>query len=612
MATDAALLMRYAADGDPDAFRALIERHAGLVYGTALRITGSSHDAEDVAQECFLQLARRAASITSTVAGWLHATATNRAISHLRSSRSRARHERGAAPAVQGEEATWEPMAPHVDLAIQELPEEFRVPLVAHYLEGRTQGDLAGELGISQPTVSRRVADGLEQLRQALRRAGVVAPAAVVAGSLAEHGAPAASSALMAELSKVALTGVGSLGTGVAGAGLAKTVALVAGVALLVVAAGALIHRTDQVPPQAARPAPGAPVGAAPAAGPKAEEPNVSRVKREDGKVWIEGMEDVNWGGSFFTRQDSQVACLVEVLRCAGRDVTYADVMGLSGAAFKVTMAPNLFVPEIHSEMGMDWGEIMQRVFGLRYESNAISFSDEENPDWRDELLAACRQSIDAGLPLFYMDGEWNLIVGYAEDGSAFICKAYYGAETGYQESARPTGAVGDAWFASTFEKAEEPADRRDSVVRSLEAAIELATKPDGNDGDLLFGFAAYEAWLAAVEGDRDDVSLHGNAFSYSQLLTSREAAGEYVRGVADEMAGVVGEELHAAADRYRAIFERMWEGQACVAWPWEENWTAENRAAEAQILRDSLADEREAVAAIERALAAMAGGGEQ
>lgn len=350
----------------------------------------------------------------------------------------------------------------------------------------------------------------------------------------------------------------------------------------------------------------GARVGAAESAQAIEESEMPANVKREDGKVWIEGLEEMDWGGSFFTRQDSQVACLTEVLRCAGQDVTYADVMGLSGCAFKLTMAPNLFVAEIHSEMGMDWQEVVQRVFGLRYEFTAISFDDEENPDWREELLAACRESIDRGLPLFYMNGEWNLIVGYREDGSAFICKAYAGDDPGYQESATPTGFVGEAWFASTFERAGEPADRWESVVRSLQTAVELARRPAEEDGNRLYGFAAYEGWLSAVEEDRDDVSLHGNAFSYSQLLTSREAAAEYLRGIAEQSGGQAAEHLHAAADRYRSIFERMWDGQDCVAWPWDENWTPENRAIEAQIMRDNLADERAAIAQIEKALAAV------
>ena len=196
-----------------------------------------------------------------------------------------------------------------------------------------------------------------------------------------------------------------------------------------------------------------------------------TKVKRADGKVWIEGMEGVNWGGSFFTREDSQVRCLVEALRCAGHDVSYADVMGMSGAAFKLTMEPNLFVAEIHSEMGMDWKEVVSRVWGIDYQWKAISCSDEENPGWRQQLHDAAVESIGRGMPLFYMNGEWNLLVGYLEDATGFICKPYAGDQPGYQEMVTPGGFLGDIWFASVLRSRGEPADRRESVVRSLQTA---------------------------------------------------------------------------------------------------------------------------------------------
>ncbi|MFH1569666.1 MAG: M56 family metallopeptidase, partial [Gemmatimonadota bacterium] len=329
-------------------------------------------------------------------------------------------------------------------------------------------------------------------------------------------------------------------------------------------------------------------------------------VRREGGKVWIEGLEGVDWGGSFFGREDSQVRCLVEALRGAGLDVSYAEAMGLSGAAFKLTIAPDLFVAEIHSEMGMDWPEIVSRVWGVVYEPDALSLSDEKNPGWRDGLLALARESIGRGIPLFYMNGEWNLLVGYREDGGAFLTMPYAGSKSGYVESAEPGGFLGEAWFASVLRPAGEAAPRREALVRSLHSALELASRPAEGEGKRLFGTAAYEAWVAAIGDPPERVSLHGNAFSYSQLLTSRKAAAQYLCATAEELAGEAAPHLRAAADRYDRIGQRLWNGRACVAHPWEESWTPANRAIEADILEACLADEREAVARIEAALAVL------
>ena len=75
---DDALLQQYAATQDPDAFAQLVERYSDLVYTTCMRITRDAHDAQDAAQECFLSLARKAGSVHSSLAGWLHTTAPRR------------------------------------------------------------------------------------------------------------------------------------------------------------------------------------------------------------------------------------------------------------------------------------------------------------------------------------------------------------------------------------------------------------------------------------------------------------------------------------------------------------------------------------------------------
>ncbi|KKL88922.1 hypothetical protein LCGC14_1919850 [marine sediment metagenome] len=64
---------------------------------------------------------------------------------------------------------------------------------------------------------------------------------------------------------------------------------------------------------------------------------------------------------------------------------------------------------------------------------------------------------------------------------------------------------------------------------------------------------------------------------------------------------------LTVAAERYASVSSRLLAGRACVAYPWAESWTAENRAIQADIMRENLADERAAMGEIDRALAKMA-----
>jgi len=83
----------------PTTFDDFFRRHFGRVHGLLYRVTGSVQDAEDLSQELFLDLSRRAPSMwdSPTTAAWLWKAATHTALNALRGERRRlAREERAA------------------------------------------------------------------------------------------------------------------------------------------------------------------------------------------------------------------------------------------------------------------------------------------------------------------------------------------------------------------------------------------------------------------------------------------------------------------------------------------------------------------------------------
>lgn len=71
---DESVIWERAREGDPDSFGALFTRHRDRVYGQALRLTRSSHDAEDVTALVFLEAWRRRSSVRvvdGSVVAWL-------------------------------------------------------------------------------------------------------------------------------------------------------------------------------------------------------------------------------------------------------------------------------------------------------------------------------------------------------------------------------------------------------------------------------------------------------------------------------------------------------------------------------------------------------------
>jgi RNA polymerase sigma-70 factor (ECF subfamily) len=54
--SDLELLARYVKTREAEAFAEVVARHRDMVYGVCHRLLGNRADAEDTAQECFLQL----------------------------------------------------------------------------------------------------------------------------------------------------------------------------------------------------------------------------------------------------------------------------------------------------------------------------------------------------------------------------------------------------------------------------------------------------------------------------------------------------------------------------------------------------------------------------
>ncbi len=204
---DASLLARYASTRDEEAFAELVRRYAGLAFQVARRVTGNASDAEDVAQECFVELARRAASVRE-LPNWLHGVALRRAADGIRSAIARRRQEQvAAAQAAVIDQQPWDSLLPEVDQIISELPELQRVPLILHFLQGLTHGEVAERLGLPRSTVSTRIAEGVQELRRRVGSRGHgVSAAALPALFLPMH----APDHVVGGLTKIGLVGLGS------------------------------------------------------------------------------------------------------------------------------------------------------------------------------------------------------------------------------------------------------------------------------------------------------------------------------------------------------------------------------------------------------------------
>ncbi|HEY8749853.1 MAG TPA: sigma-70 family RNA polymerase sigma factor [Tepidisphaeraceae bacterium] len=202
---DLVLLTRFRDSRDAEAFREIVRRYAAAVYATCHRILHDPGRAEDAAQETFYRLMTRPQKVSSSLGGWLHRAATRLALDIQRSDTSRKRREASYETTQSVEASTWADVVPQLDEALATLPEELRDLLVRHFLRGESQSDLANELSTSPATLSRRMKNAIEALRQELGRRGVCIAPLLLLKLMGENGHATVSPALKLALGKMSL-----------------------------------------------------------------------------------------------------------------------------------------------------------------------------------------------------------------------------------------------------------------------------------------------------------------------------------------------------------------------------------------------------------------------
>ena len=213
------------------------------------------------------------------------------------------------------------------------------------------------------------------------------------------------------------------------------------------------------------------------------------------------------------------------------------------------------------------------------------------------------------GRPALTQSEEASLVVGYEEGGKKLLLRRYATQDPGYVPMKQwPWG------FSIIGSRKDAVPDRRGQVVESLRLAVKMPAMEECEG--YWCGHKAYDAWIAWLRGEaeQDRGSMLGNGHCYYCLLDARGSAAIYLRSVADEFCEAAAERLRKAAGIYdqiaSALTVRCPTEIAPMPWMLKEGqtWTQQMRDEEAGILEQVHALDRQAVAEIGRALAALDG----
>lgn len=170
--------------GDEAAFRYLVDTYQDRVYNTAMGIVQSAEDAEDVAQEVFIQVFRSigAFKAESKLSTWIYRITTTRSLDLLRSRKSKKRF--GFIQRLLGENN--EPVQeipdfnhPGIQLdrkenatrlfkVIGKLPENQKIAFTLHKLEDLSYQEVSDVMGTTVAAVESLMHRAKQNLRKLL------------------------------------------------------------------------------------------------------------------------------------------------------------------------------------------------------------------------------------------------------------------------------------------------------------------------------------------------------------------------------------------------------------------------------------------------------------
>jgi len=314
----------------------------------------------------------------------------------------------------------------------------------------------------------------------------------------------------------------------------------------------------------------------------------------------IKGVRRLKWGE---WRDCTYGGVVTVVMNTIGVDVTYEDVMGMSGACYRICMQDNWDPSAGMPQCGYDVETPLYRALGF----DRYGIRDE---DERRQKVMDC---VDKGIPVLCCGQraapEWDIITGYARGGEIFFGRTYFdyeGAKEGevftedeYYLAGKFPGEDPEA-LMQFFDRRREPISAQEALRQSLETCIGTLNQGPGGYG-YIRGYQAYELWIRGLEdeGKFTEFPAGTNGYHLDLLRDARRCAYMYLGKCLELLRNQNRRRLEKAVGLFRAMFDKLmtvapYEGTESSFNGRVEDWDMSKRREFAELLRESCVMERE------------------
>jgi hypothetical protein len=312
----------------------------------------------------------------------------------------------------------------------------------------------------------------------------------------------------------------------------------------------------------------------------------------------IKGVPALKWG----EWRDCTFCGAVTVLcNTTGVDVTYEQIMGLSGACYRICMKEDWCPSAAMPQCAYDVETPLYRALG--FQPYRI-----DDPEARRQRIVEC---IDKGVPVLCgeqrVEMEWGLITGYVNHGASFFGRSYFDfmgakAEETFTDDGYFLADKFPGFDVVFLDRRGDPLSPKDALRQSLGLCTRILRESRHQAHGYLSGYDAYELWIRVLESGLTFNEFAGkNGFHIGTLRDARRCAYLYLGQSLNLLDGENRVRLEKAASLFKAVFDRL-VAFAPLAYVNNENcwqlkdgdWDMPRRRQQAELLRELSAMERE------------------
>jgi hypothetical protein len=334
-------------------------------------------------------------------------------------------------------------------------------------------------------------------------------------------------------------------------------------------------------------------------------------IQRGDGRATITDFHPLKWGQG---RDCTFVGALQEALRSTEHPYTYADLMGLTGLAFRIRWCnedtktkwcPSVAIGEMPDEQAA-----AAKLTGWTLPTEWLDAESRDNDALRERIVA----EIDAGRPVLAYPPIWNvgLIHGYEDGGKTLLVDDYMVEE---KPSRLPIEKLGGLFTYLGEHRTAPPAKK------ALKAALQTAVRNwqrerhhgGLEDREYWYGEGAFGAWIAdlrnfdSLDDGTKKAMLGIDPWNYTVLYDSRKAAVSFLKDWGTVLDGEAREALERTAELYEreatALEPLVQEKRADAE---VQDWSADSRQKQIDVLTEARDIEAKAIAELEKALGSL------